>query len=164
MQKIGLGFDVHRFEKDRKLIIGGVEIPYDRGLAGHSDADVLTHAIMDAILGAVGKGDIGAHFPPSDMRYKDADSLSLLSKVINLMQSEGYSLINVDATVAAENPKMSPYREEMTAKLSKAMRIFPSNVNIKFTTTEGLGFEGRGEGISARAIALVIYSGNAGVC
>lgn len=163
-QRIGLGFDVHRLESGRRLIIGGVEIPFERGLAGHSDADVLTHAVMDAILGALGKGDIGVLFPPSDIKYKDADSLELLGRVVNLMQREGYAIVNVDTVVAAERPKLGAYREQMESNLARAMRTFPSNVGVKFTTTEGLGFEGRGEGISARAIVLLAYVGGAGLC
>lgn len=164
MQRIGIGFDIHKFEVGRALIIGGVQIPYEKGLAGHSDADVLTHAVMDAILGALGKGDIGVHFPPSDVKYRDANSLALLSHVTNLMQREGYSIVNIDAVVAAERPKMSAYREEMAKNLANAMRIPPSNVSVKFTTTEGLGLEGRGEGISARAVVLLMHTGNAGLC
>lgn len=163
-QRIGLGFDVHRLESGRRLIIGGVEIPFEKGLAGHSDADVLTHAVMDAILGALGKGDIGVLFPPSDIKYKDADSLELLGRVVNLMQREGYAIVNVDTVVAAERPKLGAYREQMESNLARAMRTFPSNVGVKFTTTEGLGFEGGGEGISARAIVLLAYVGSAGLC
>lgn len=164
MQRIGIGFDIHRLEYGRKLIIGGVEIPHEKGLSGHSDADVLTHAVMDAILGALGKGDIGVHFPPGDMRYKDANSLSLLAQVSGIMQREGYSLVNIDATVVAEKPKMSSYREEMAKNLANALRTLPSNISVKFSTAEGLGPEGREEGISAQAAALLIYTGNAGLC
>lgn len=164
MQRIGLGFDVHRLEIGRRLVIGGVEIPHECGLAGHSDADVLTHAVMDAILGALGKDDIGVHFPPSDMRFKNADSLVLLAQVIGIMRREEYSIVNIDTVVAAERPKMSAYREEMVKNLANTMSIPPSNISIKFTTTEGLGLEGRGEGISARAVALLMHTGNAGLC
>lgn len=163
-QRIGLGYDVHRLEAGRKLIIGGVEIPYEKGLSGHSDADVLAHAIMDAILGAMGRGDIGQWFPPGDPQYQDADSMDLLSRTVNLMQREGYFIINIDTVVAAERPKMASHRERMVESLARAMRIVPSLVSVKFTTTEGLGPEGRGEGISARAIALLGYGGAAGRC
>lgn len=153
--RIGIGYDVHAFAKDRKLVIGGVRIPYGEGLQGHSDADVLIHAVMDGLLGAMGCGDIGMLFPDTDMRYKDADSRVLLRQVAELMKSKKYRLVNLDAVIIAQNPKMSPYIEEMKQNLSLDLETDISNINIKATTTEHLGFEGRGEGIAAQAACLL---------
>lgn len=154
--RTGIGYDVHRLVEGRDLVIGGVKIDCEKGLEGHSDADVLAHAVMDALLGAVSEGDIGEHFPSGDIKYKDADSLELLAKVAGIVARKGYAIVNVDATVVADAPRLSGYREEMRDRLAKAMLTVPSNVNVKFTTAEGLGFEGRGEGISAQAVATVM--------
>lgn len=153
--RIGFGYDVHQLVKDRKLIIGGVEIPYQKGLLGHSDADVLVHSIMDAILGALGEGDIGKHFPDTSMEYKDIDSFELLAIVYNLMKAKGYRIENIDNTIAMQEPKLSPYIEKMREKLSKALELEIECINIKATTTEKLGFEGRGEGASAYSVCLL---------
>ena len=153
--RVGIGYDVHQLVEGRKLIIGGVEIPYDRGLLGHSDADVLIHAIMDAILGALGLGDIGAHFPDNDPKYKGASSLKLLEHVEALMKQNGYEIGNLDAVVIAEKPKLRPYFEEMSEHISNTLKCSKQNINLKATTTEKLGFEGRGEGIASQAIVLL---------
>lgn len=153
--RIGTGYDVHRLTENRKLIIGGVEIPYEKGLLGHSDADVLLHAIMDAILGGAAMGDIGKHFPDSDERYKGISSLKLLEEVFTLIEGKGYCIINIDATIVAQKPKMSPYIDNMKENISKALRIDIDDINIKATTEEGLGFTGSGEGISAQAVCLI---------
>ncbi len=153
--RIGHGYDVHKFTEGRPLIIGGVNIPYEKGLLGHSDADVLTHAIMDALLGAAALGDIGLHFPDTDEAYKDADSLKLLEKVGNLLEEHMYYVENIDATILAQAPKMRPYIDEMRKKISDVLRISIDDVNIKATTEEGLGFTGRKEGISAHAVCLL---------
>jgi len=153
--RIGNGFDAHKFVKGRKLILGGVEIPYEFGLAGHSDADVLTHAVIDALLGAIGERDIGAHFPPEDPEYKDASSLSLLSEVMALVLERGYRVVNVDTVVVCENPKLKPFIYGMKSGLSECLRVSPEDVGVKATTTEGLGYIGRGEGISSYAVALL---------
>ena len=158
--KIGLGFDVHRFAENRKLILGGVEIPFEKGLLGHSDADVLTHAVMDAILGAAGLPDIGHLFPDSSDEFRDIYSIKLLEKVAEKAESIGYSINNIDAVVACEMPKISPYREQMIDCLSAALHCGKDRVNIKGTTTEKLGFEGRGEGISVRCVASLIKTEN----
>ncbi len=155
MIRIGHGYDVHRLIPERKLIIGGVEIPYELGLLGHSDADVLLHAICDAILGAIGAGDIGRHFPDSDPAYKGIDSRKLLSHVINLAEQRGYVVSNVDTTVIAQQPKLSPYIEQMAAVIAAECRVDPDRVNVKATTTEELGFTGRKEGIAANAVVLM---------
>lgn len=158
MQRIGLGFDVHAFatpEENRRLILGGVDIPYERGLAGHSDADVLAHAIADALLGAAREGDIGKLFPDTDPAYAGADSLKLLSKVAELVRDRGFEILDVDSVIAAQAPKLSPYREQMRENLAAAMGISVESVGVKATTTEHLGFEGRGEGISAQAVCLI---------
>ena len=154
--RIGHGYDVHRLTENRKLILGGVEIPYEKGLLGHSDADVLTHAVMDAFLGALALGDIGKHFPDNDPEYKGADSIKLLEHVYRLIINRGYKLGNLDAVVLAQAPKLSPYRDQMRENLARAMGISPENVGVKATTTEHLGFEGREEGISATAVALLV--------
>lgn len=155
MFRTGLGYDVHCLVKDRPLIIGGVRIPWELGLLGHSDADVLTHAIMDAILGALGKGDIGTHFPDTDPAYRGMDSVLLLGRVIDLMENDEYEVLNVDSTIVAQRPKMAPFIPDMKEKLSTAMKISFGRLNIKATTTEGLGFTGRGEGIAAYAVACL---------
>lgn len=153
--RIGHGYDVHRLVEGRELIIGGENIKYERGLLGHSDADVLTHAVMDALLGAAGLGDIGKHFPDSDERYRGADSLVLLSHVIALLASQGWKTVNVDATVIAQAPKLSPHIERMRDNLARVIGVSPSDVNVKATTEEHLGFTGAGEGIAAHAVALI---------
>ena len=153
--RIGHGYDVHRFAPDRKLILGGVEIPYDRGLLGHSDADVLTHAIMDAMLGAAALGDIGLHFPDSDPKYAGIDSTLLLSEVGNLIAAKGYRVENIDATVIAQAPKLRPYIDEMQKKIAASLGIPAGCVNVKATTEEGLGFTGEGRGIAAHAVCLL---------
>ncbi|ABP67179.1 2C-methyl-D-erythritol 2,4-cyclodiphosphate synthase [Caldicellulosiruptor saccharolyticus DSM 8903] len=155
MFKVGFGFDVHRFSEDRKLILGGVEIPFEKGLLGHSDADVLIHAIIDAILGAMGENDIGRLFPDTDMKYKDISSIVLLKEVSKLLKNKGMSIINIDTTIVAQKPKISPYTDEMKTNIAKALNIEKTQVNIKGKTTEGLGFEGREEGVSAYAIVLL---------
>lgn len=153
--RIGHGYDVHRLVEGRKLILGGVDIPWERGLLGHSDADVLTHAVMDALLGAAGLGDIGRHFPDTDPAYAGADSLKLLEHVAELLREQGYCVGNVDATVLAQRPKLAPHIPEMGANLARAMGVGPAQVNVKATTEEGLGFTGSGEGMAAHAVALI---------
>lgn len=153
--RIGQGYDVHCLIENRKLILGGVEIPYNKGLLGHSDADVLLHAIMDALLGAAALRDIGYHFSDRDPQYKDADSRDLLRRVWKLLSDNGYKVINVDATIIAEQPKCSPYLEQMIENIAADLRIGRNCINVKATTTEGLGFTGRGEGIAAQAVALL---------
>ncbi|WPX09833.1 2-C-methyl-D-erythritol 2,4-cyclodiphosphate synthase [Anaerocellum danielii] len=155
MFKVGIGYDVHRFVEKRKLILGGVEIPFEKGLLGHSDADVLIHAIIDAILGAMGEDDIGRLFPDTDMKYKDISSITLLKEVSKLLKNKGMSIINIDTTIVAQKPKISPYTDEMKTNIAKALNIEKTQVNIKGKTTEGLGFEGREEGISAYAVVLL---------
>ena len=154
--RIGHGYDVHRLVEGRKLIIGGVDIPWNLGLLGHSDADVLLHAIADAILGAIGEGDIGRHFPDSDAAYKGADSLELLSHVTKLAESSGYRLGNLDATIIAQQPKMAPHITAMRTNIASVLNTTLEQVNVKATTEEGLGFSGRGEGISAHAVVLML--------
>jgi len=154
--RIGNGLDVHALVTGRNLVLGGVTIPFERGLKGHSDADALLHAICDAVLGALGEGDIGAHFPDTDPRYKDADSRILLRTIWQRAVAEGYSLGNVDATVVAEAPKLAPYIRQMTANIASDLGASIEQVNVKATTTEGLGFAGRGEGIAALATVLLI--------
>lgn len=153
--RIGTGYDVHKLVSDRKLIIGGVDIPYDKGLLGHSDADVLLHAIMDAMLGAAGLGDIGLHFPDTDERFKGADSIELLKEVNKKLLDAGYIVGNIDATVIAQAPKLRPYIDEMRKNVAAAISVLPNRVNIKATTEEHLGFTGRGEGIAAEAVCLL---------
>ncbi len=153
--RIGLGFDVHAFAKDRKLILGGVEIPHYQGLDGHSDADVLAHAVADALLGAIRGGDIGKLFPDTDPAYKGADSLVLLGAVADLVREQGYEILDIDCVISAQAPKLSPHREAMRENLARAMKIDVDNIGVKATTTEHLGFEGREEGISAEAVALL---------
>jgi 2-C-methyl-D-erythritol 2,4-cyclodiphosphate synthase len=153
--RIGMGYDVHRLVENRKLIIGGVEIPYEKGLLGHSDADVLLHAIMDALLGAAALGDIGKHFPDHDPAYAGADSLELTRQVGKLLEEQGYQVGNIDATIIVQKPKMAPYREQMRQNIAAALGISLDQISIKATTEEGLGFTGTGEGISAQAVALI---------
>ena len=153
--RIGIGYDVHKLIPNRKLILGGVEIPYELGLLGHSDADVLTHAVCDALLGAAALGDIGVHFPASDNKYKDISSLVLLKHVGGLLAKNGYTVGNIDCTICAEAPKLAPFIEVMRKNIAAALDTEASRVSVKATTTEGLGFCGRGEGISAYAICLL---------
>jgi 2-C-methyl-D-erythritol 2,4-cyclodiphosphate synthase len=153
--RIGQGFDVHALVAGRKLVIGGVEIPHARGLAGHSDADVLLHAICDALIGAAGLGDIGRHFPDSDPRYKGIDSRHLLREVLRLLQNRALHVINVDSTIIAESPKMAPYIEAMRANVAADLQISTKDVNVKAKTAEGLGALGRAEGIAAEAVVLI---------
>ncbi|MGP1448669.1 2-C-methyl-D-erythritol 2,4-cyclodiphosphate synthase [Filifactor alocis] len=153
--RIGIGYDVHQLVEGRKLIVGGVEIPHEKGLLGHSDADVLVHAIMDAILGALGEGDIGRHFPDSSQEFKDADSMILLSKVCEYMVQKGYRIGNIDAVIIAQRPKMAPYIDEMKTKIASVLHIQKEKVNIKATTTEKLGPEGREEGMTSQSVVLL---------
>ena len=153
--RVGHGYDVHRLVEGRKLIIGGVDIPYEKGLLGHSDADVLTHAVMDALLGAAGLGDIGLLFPDNDPAYEGADSLRLLKEVGDRLEQKLYYVENIDATIVAQAPKMRPFIDEMRDKIAKALRIDPSLVNVKATTEEHLGFTGSGEGIAAHAVCCI---------
>lgn len=155
MIRVGLGYDVHQLVEERDLIIGGVCIPYEKGLLGHSDADVLTHAIMDAIIGAIGEGDIGKHFPDTDSLYKDVTSLKLLEYVQTLLEGRDYVIGNIDATIVAQNPKMAPYLKEMKENIAKILKIKCDQINIKATTEEGLGVTGEGRGIASHAITLV---------
>ena len=153
--RIGHGYDVHRLVEGRKLILGGVEVPHTLGLLGHSDADVLTHAVMDALLGAAALGDIGRHFPDTDPAYAGADSLKLLDHVVELLEKKGYQVGNVDATILAQKPKLAPYIEKMRDNLAARMKVEPGQVNVKATTEEKLGFTGAEEGIAAHAVALL---------
>ena len=153
--RIGIGYDVHSLVQGRQLVLAGVNIPFDQGLSGHSDADVVTHAIMDALLGAAGLRDIGIQFPPADQRYKDISSLVLLSDVKLLVESKGFKICNIDATIASESPKLTPFIEEMRLKISQTLAIETEQVMVKATTTDGLGFVGKGEGIAAYAVALL---------
>jgi 2-C-methyl-D-erythritol 2,4-cyclodiphosphate synthase len=154
--RIGQGYDVHRLVENRKLIIGGIEIPYEKGLLGHSDADVLVHAIMDSLLGACALGDIGKHFPDNDSEYKNANSIELLKKVCELVKNNGYEIANIDSTVIAQSPKLSPYIDKMRENIASACNININQVSVKATTEEHLGFTGKGLGISANAICLLI--------
>lgn len=154
--RIGTGFDVHRLEEGRRLILGGMHIPYFRGLAGHSDADVLVHAICDALLGAAALGDIGQHFPDSAQEFKDINSLLLLREVGRKLQAQGFAVVNIDSTVAAQEPKLAPYITGMRENIARTLGVNVDQVSVKATTTEHLGFEGRLEGISAQAIALIM--------
>ena len=154
--RIGQGYDVHQLVEGRKLILGGVDIPHTRGLLGHSDADVLAHAVADALLGGVRGADIGKLFPDTDPAYEGADSMKLLAAVAGFVRDRGYEIIDVDSVIAAQAPKLSPYRDQMRENLARAMGISPENVGVKATTTEHLGFEGREEGISATAVALLV--------
>lgn len=153
--RIGHGYDVHRLVEGRRLILGGVDVLWERGLLGHSDADVLTHAVMDALLGAAGLGDIGRHFPDTDPAYAGADSLKLLAHVVALLRERGFTVGNVDATVLAQRPKLAPHIPQMRDNLARTMEVGPEQVNVKATTEEGLGFTGSGEGMAAHAVALI---------
>lgn len=155
MIRVGNGYDVHRLVENRKLTIGGVDIPYEKGLLGHSDADVLLHAICDALLGAAGLGDIGKHFPDSASQYKDIPSIMLLKEVHRLLAGAGFRVSNIDATIVAEKPKMAPHIADMVKNIAAAAEIDRLAVNVKATTTEGLGFAGRGEGIAAYAVCII---------
>ena len=153
--RVGQGYDVHRLVEGRKLILGGVEIPYEKGLLGHSDADVLLHAVMDALLGAAALGDIGRHFPDTAEEFRGANSLLLLNHVFSLLDEQGYSIINIDATIVAQKAKLAPFLGQMAANIASACRIELDQVNVKATTEEGLGFTGTGEGMSANAVCLI---------
>lgn len=153
--RIGNGYDSHRFAAGRKLILGGVEIPSERGLDGHSDADAVAHAVTDALLGASGLGDIGRHFPPSDPQYKDADSMQLLAQVVRLLEGRNFQPVNVDVTVVAEAPKIGPHADAMRERLAAVLGIAPGNVSVKGKSNEGMGWIGRGEGVAVYAVALV---------
>ena len=155
LMRVGHGYDVHRLVEERKLILGGVDIPYEKGLLGHSDADVLTHAVMDALLGAAGLGDIGKHFPDTDPTYKGADSLKLLDHVMEVLRERGWQVGNVDATVIAQRPKLAGFIPQMRDNLAERMGVAPEQVNVKATTEEKLGFTGSGEGIAAHAVCLL---------
>ncbi len=155
MLRIGHGYDVHAFSENRKCIIGGVEIPYEKGLLGHSDADVLLHAVSDSLLGAAALGDIGKHFPDTDPAFKGADSLVLLKNVVDLIHSKGYRVNNIDATIIAQAPKMAPHIEQMRRNIAVALQVDVDCVNVKATTEEKLGFTGRKEGISAHCVCLI---------
>ena len=153
--RVGTGFDVHGFTEGRPLVLGGVTIPYDKGLEGHSDADVLTHAVMDALLGAAAAGDIGKHFPDTDDSWKNVSSMALLEKTNEIIKAEGYKPSNIDVTLIAERPKISEYTEQMENNIAEVLGIDPAAVSVKGTTTEGLGFTGRGEGIAAQAVCSI---------
>jgi 2-C-methyl-D-erythritol 2,4-cyclodiphosphate synthase len=153
--RVGFGYDVHRLVEGRPLILGGVRIPYEKGLDGHSDADVLVHALMDALLGAAGLRDIGHYFPPSDPAYKGADSMKLLAAVVDLLAREGFRPVNADMTLLAERPKIGPYVEQMRERIAAALGLEPRRVGIKATTNEGMGFVGEGKGMAAYAVALI---------
>ena len=154
--RVGMGYDVHRLAENRDLIIGGVKIPYEKGLLGHSDADVLLHAIMDALLGAAAMGDIGKHFPDTDPKYEGASSMKLLEHVGKLLEEENYQIINIDATIIAQRPKMAPHIPQMVENVARVLKLEKNQVNIKATTEEGLGFTGTGEGISSQAICALM--------
>ncbi len=156
--RVGLGYDVHALVSDRALILGGVHIPYDKGLLGHSDADVLVHAIMDSLLGAVAKGDIGAHFPDTDDTYKGISSMTLLQKVYALVQEEGYHIVNLDCIIVAQKPKLLSYIGSMKTNIAACLSIQENCINIKATTEEGLGFTGRGEGIASKTVCLIEHA------
>jgi len=153
--RVGVGFDAHRLVEGRKLVLGGVTIPFDRGLLGHSDADVLVHAINDALLGAAALGDIGKHFPDTDLKYKDIRSLLLMERVREILEIQGYCVVNIDSVICAQKPKLAPYIDEMRKNIAEVLKISLDQVSVKATTTEGMGYEGRGEGISAQAVCLI---------
>ena len=155
MQRIGLGYDVHAFAEGRRLVIGGADIPFDKGLDGHSDADVLVHAVMDALVGALRAGDIGKLFPDTDPAYKGADSIKLLEQVGELVRGEGWRIVDIDTVLMIQEPKMAPHRKQMRANIAAALQIPVESVGVKATTTEWLGYEGRGEGVTAQAVALL---------
>lgn len=158
--RVGMGYDVHKLVENRKLILGGVEIEHEKGLLGHSDADVLLHAIMDSILGALALGDIGKHFPDTDEKYKGADSMKLLEHVYNLIKEKGYVIGNLDATIIAQAPKMAPHIQKMRENIARVLNTDINNVNVKATTEEGLGFTGNKEGVSSQSICLLINIDN----
>ena len=158
MFRVGFGYDVHRLVEGRRLVLGGIDIPWELGLVGHSDADVLVHAIMDGILGALGRGDIGRHFPDTDPAFKDKDSLLMLQEVMLMVQKDGYSINNIDSTIVAQKPKLAPYIDDMRKKLSGILYVDFSRVNVKATTTEGMGFAGRGEGMEAYSVVSLVRS------
>lgn len=158
--RVGLGYDVHKLVDERKLIIGGVDIPHEKGLLGHSDADVLVHAVMDSILGALALGDIGKHFPDTDERYKGADSIKLLQFVYNLIKDKGYMIGNIDCTIIAQSPKMAPYIYSMRDNIANALNTDIDNINVKATTEEGLGFTGTKQGIAAQSICMLVKVDN----
>jgi 2-C-methyl-D-erythritol 2,4-cyclodiphosphate synthase len=153
--RTGLGYDCHRFAAGRRLVLGGVELPHVQGLDGHSDADVLTHAVIDALLGAAALGDIGEHFPDTDERYRDADSMELLRATSELVAAAGFAVVNVDATVVIERPQLAPFKRQMRERLAEALGLTSAEVNVKATRGEGMGFVGRGEGVAALAVATV---------
>jgi len=153
--RVGVGYDVHPLAAGRPLVLGGVRIPYERGLAGHSDSDVLAHAVVDALLGAAALGDIGSHFPPSDPRYKDADSMAFVGHAVRLLAQRRWHICNVDATMVAQEPRLAPHVPRMRENLSRALGVDVARVSVKAKSTNGLGFEGRGEGIAAHAVALI---------
>ncbi|WP_026583297.1 2-C-methyl-D-erythritol 2,4-cyclodiphosphate synthase [Bacillus sp. J33] len=155
MFRIGQGFDVHQFAEGRPLIIGGIEIPFEKGLLGHSDADVLLHTVADACLGAIGEGDIGRHFPDTDPEFKDADSAKLLEHVWGIVKEKGYELVNADCTIIAQKPKMAPHISKMQERIAQLLETEKENINVKATTTEKLGFTGREEGIASQAVVLL---------
>lgn len=158
MTLTGIGYDSHRLTEGRRLILGGVEIPSERGLEGHSDADVLTHAVIDALLGAAGLGDIGEHFPDTDERWRDADSIQLLAGVVTSVIAASFELVNVDTTIVIESPKLAAHKEQIGTTLAAALGLAPARVNVKATTGEGMGFVGRGEGVAALAIASLEHA------
>lgn len=153
--RVGLGYDVHKLVEDRLLILGGIDIPFEKGLMGHSDADVLIHAICDALLGAAGLNDIGVHFPDTDSKYKDISSMKLLAKTVQMLKASGFSILNIDTVIFAEAPKLSSYRSAMQQNIASTLKLETTQINIKATTTEGLGMIGSGEGIAAMAVALI---------
>ncbi len=153
--RIGMGYDVHRLVEGRKLVLGGVTIPFEKGLLGHSDADVLVHAVCDALLGAAGLGDIGLHFPDTDPEYKDVSSIKILAKTYELISGKGFTIMNLDSTIFADAPQLFPYRDAMQKNIARAIEIEPDRVNVKATTFEGLGMIGKGEGIGAMCVALI---------
>lgn len=160
MQRIGFGFDAHSFSSETRLILGGVEIPFELGLKGHSDADVLTHAICDALLGAAAEGDIGTHFPDKDPKWKGASSLTFLKEVLSLLGSKGYSVVNIDTVIVCERPRISPHVAEIRSSLAEASGLPEGVISVKATTTDGMGFTGRGEGIASYATVLIESSGD----
>ena len=157
--RVGVGYDVHPLVSGRRLILGGVEIPFEKGLDGHSDADVLVHAIIDALLGATGLGDIGVHFPSSDLRYKDISSVSLLRQVVSLLRARGWLVCNIDASIVAERPRLTPFISEMRGIIGEALGIDVEQVSVKSTTSKGLGLLGKGEGVAVHAVAMVEKAG-----
>ena len=160
MQRIGFGFDAHRFSSETRLVLGGVEIPFELGLKGHSDADVLTHAICDALLGAAAEGDIGTHFPDKDPKWKGASSLTFLKEILSLLGSKGYSVVNIDTVIVCEKPRISPHVAEIRSSLAKATGLPEGVISVKATTTDGMGFTGRGEGIASYATVLIKHPGD----